>query len=40
MENFIIDGNKINRGAARIVYARQDLNGNGIYIVFRRADFA
>ena len=26
-----IDGNKINRGAARIVYARQDLNGNGIY---------
>lgn len=26
-----IDGNKINRGAARIVYARQDLNGNGVY---------
>lgn len=26
-----IQGNKINRGAARIVYARQDLNGNGIY---------
>lgn len=26
-----IEGNKINRGAARIVYARQDLNGNGIY---------
>ncbi len=26
-----IQGNKINRGAARLVYARQDLNGNGIY---------
>lgn len=26
-----IAGNKINRGAARIVYARQDLNGNGVY---------
>ncbi|MBQ7045025.1 MAG: hypothetical protein IJN65_00870 [Clostridia bacterium] len=26
-----IQGNKVNRGAARIVYARQDLNGNGIY---------
>ncbi|MBE6749931.1 MAG: hypothetical protein E7560_02050 [Ruminococcaceae bacterium] len=26
-----VDGNKINRGAARLVYARQDLNGNGIY---------
>ena len=26
-----IEGNKINRGAARIVYARQDLNGNGVY---------
>lgn len=26
-----IVGNKINRGAARIVYARQDLNGNGVY---------
>ena len=26
-----IQGNKINRGAARIVHARQDLNGNGIY---------
>ena len=26
-----IEGNSINRGAARIVYARQDLNGNGIY---------
>ncbi len=26
-----IQGNKINRGAARIVYARQDLNGNGEY---------
>lgn len=25
------DGTKINRGAARIVYARQDLNGNGVY---------
>ncbi|MBO5096798.1 MAG: hypothetical protein J6B96_00620, partial [Agathobacter sp.] len=25
------DGTKITRGAARIVYARQDLNGNGIY---------
>ncbi len=26
-----IQGSKINRGAARLVYARQDLNGNGIY---------
>lgn len=26
-----IEGNKINRGAARIVYAKQDLNGNGTY---------
>ncbi len=26
-----VQGNKINRGAARIVYARQDLNGNGKY---------
>lgn len=26
-----IQGNKINRGAARLVYARQDLNGNGVY---------
>ena len=26
-----IEGNSINRGAARIVYARQDLNHNGIY---------
>ncbi len=26
-----IQGNTINRGAARIVYARQDLNGNGVY---------
>lgn len=26
-----IQGSKINRGAARIVYTRQDLNGNGIY---------
>lgn len=26
-----VQGNKINRGAARLVYARQDLNGNGIY---------
>ena len=26
-----IEGNKINRGAARIVYARQDLNRNGIF---------
>lgn len=26
-----IEGNSINRGAARIVYARQDLNNNGIY---------
>ncbi len=26
-----IEGNSINRGAARIVYARQDLNGNGEY---------
>ena len=26
-----IEGNKINCGAARIVYARQDLNSNGIY---------
>ena len=26
-----IQGNTINRGAARIVYARQDLNGNGSY---------
>lgn len=26
-----IQGNKINRGAARLVYARQDLNGNGIF---------
>ena len=26
-----IEGNKINRGAARIVYARQDLNDNGVY---------
>lgn len=26
-----VQGNKITRGAARIVYARQDLNGNGIY---------
>lgn len=26
-----IEGNSINRGAARIVYTRQDLNGNGIY---------
>ncbi len=26
-----IQGSKINRGAARIVYARQDLNGNGVY---------
>lgn len=26
-----IQGNKITRGAARIVYARQDLNGNGVY---------
>lgn len=26
-----IEGNSINRGAARLVYARQDLNGNGIY---------
>lgn len=26
-----IQGSKINRGAARIVYARQDLNQNGIY---------
>ncbi len=25
------DGSKITRGAARIVYARQDLNGNGVY---------
>lgn len=25
------DGSSINRGAARIVYARQDLNGNGLY---------
>lgn len=25
------NGSKIERGAARIVYARQDLNGNGIY---------
>ncbi len=25
------DGTKINRGAARIVYGRQDLNGNGVY---------
>ena len=25
------DGNKIERGAARLVYARQDRNGNGIY---------
>ena len=25
------DGNTITRGAARIVYARQDLNGNGIF---------
>lgn len=25
-----IENNKVNRGAARIVYARQDLNGNGI----------
>ena len=25
------NGTKINRGAARIVYARQDLNGNGTY---------
>lgn len=25
------DGNSINRGAARLVYARQDLNGNGIF---------
>lgn len=25
------DGKKIERGAARIVYARQDLNGNGVY---------
>ena len=26
-----IQGNKINRGAARLVCARQDLNGNGVY---------
>lgn len=26
-----IEGNSINRGAARLVYARQDLNGNGVY---------
>lgn len=26
-----IQGNKVNRGAARIVYARQDLNGNGVF---------
>lgn len=26
-----VQGNKITRGAARLVYARQDLNGNGIY---------
>lgn len=26
-----IQGSKITRGAARIVYARQDLNGNGVY---------
>lgn len=26
-----VQGNKINRGAARIVYTRQDLNGNGLY---------
>ena len=26
-----IQGSKINRGAARIVYTRQDLNGNGVY---------
>lgn len=26
-----VQNNKINRGAARLVYARQDLNGNGIY---------
>lgn len=25
------DGKKIQRGAARLVYARQDLNGNGVY---------
>lgn len=26
-----IQGNKINRGAARLVYTRQDLNNNGVY---------
>lgn len=26
-----IEGNSINRGAARLVYTRQDLNGNGLY---------
>ncbi len=26
-----VQNNKITRGAARIVYARQDLNGNGVY---------
>lgn len=26
-----VKGNTINRGAARLVYARQDLNGNGLY---------
>jgi hypothetical protein len=26
-----VSGNTITRGAARLVYARQDLNGNGIY---------
>jgi hypothetical protein len=26
-----VQGNSINRGAARLVYARQDLNGNGIF---------
>ncbi len=26
-----IQGNKVNRGAARIVYTRQDLNGNGTF---------
>ena len=26
-----VSGNKITRGAARLVYARQDLNGNGTY---------
>jgi hypothetical protein len=26
-----IQGNSIERGAARVVYARQDINGNGVY---------